>query len=63
MLRLTRRIALLFGAYVGLLLAVVAAGFLAAAIGIWAAILWALALLAALTLYRRQRPQRRSADE
>jgi hypothetical protein len=63
MLRLTRRAALLFGAYASLLLAVVVAGFLAAAVGIWAAVLWGLALLTALTLYMRQRQQRKSPDE
>ncbi len=63
MLRLIHRAALLFGAYAGLLLAVVVAGFLAAAIGIWAAILWGLALLAGLTLDMRQYHHRPSADE
>jgi hypothetical protein len=38
-----------------MLLPVVAAGFLATAVGIWAAILWGLALLAGLALYVRQR--------
>jgi hypothetical protein len=58
MLRLTRRAALLFAAYAGLPLAVVMAGFLASAVGIWAAILWGAAVLAALALYGRQRLQR-----
>jgi hypothetical protein len=55
----------MFGAYVSLLLAVVVAGFLAAAVGTWAAILWSVATLAVLALYGRQRLQRRSgsADE
>ena len=57
MLRLTRRAALLFAANAGLLLAVVAAGFLASAVGIWAAILWGVALLAGLALYGRRRFQ------
>ena len=63
MLRLTRRAALLFGAYVSLLLAVVMAGFLAGAVGLWAAILWGAAVLAALALYGRRRLQRPSADD
>lgn len=63
MLRLTRRAALLFGAYVSLLLAVVVAGFLASAVGLWAAILWGAAVLAGLALYGRRRLQRPPADE
>lgn len=63
MLRLTRRAALIFGAYVSLLLAVVGAGFLAGAVGLWAAILWGAAVLAALALYGRRRLQRPSAGE
>ena len=63
MLRLTRRIALLFGAYASLLLAVVVAGFLGAAVGIWAAVLWGVALLAGLALYVRHRLQRPPVDE
>jgi len=62
MLRLTRRAALLFAAYVTLLLAVVVAGFLASAVGVWAAILWGVAILAGLALYLRQR-QRPPDDE
>lgn len=54
MLRLTRRAGLLLAAYIGLLLAVIAAGFLAGAVGIWAAILWGAAILIGLVLYRRQ---------
>ncbi|HEU4738590.1 MAG TPA: hypothetical protein VFS54_05850 [Solirubrobacterales bacterium] len=63
MLRLTRRAALLFAAYTGLLLAVVAAGFLAGAIGIWAAILWGVVLVAGLGLYGRRRLQQPAEDE
>lgn len=57
MLRLTRRTGLLLGAYAALLLAVVVAGFLGAAVGIWASILWGLAILAGIVLYGRQRSQ------
>ncbi|TMK57503.1 MAG: LPXTG cell wall anchor domain-containing protein [Actinobacteria bacterium] len=63
MLRLPRRTALLFGGYASLLLAVVAAGFLGAAIGIWASVLWGIALLAGLALYLRRRRQRPAAGE
>jgi hypothetical protein len=63
MLRLARRSALLFGAYASLLLAVVVAGFLGGALGIWAAVLWGIALLAGLALYLRQRFQRQAADD
>jgi len=55
MFRLTRRAALLFATYAGLLLAVVVAGFLASAVGIWAAILWGAVVLAALALYGHRR--------
>lgn len=55
MLRLTRQAALLFVAYATLLLAVVAAGFLAGAVGIWASILWGALLIAGLVLYMRKR--------
>jgi MFS family permease len=63
MLRVARRAALIFGAYVGPLLAVGVAGFLAAAVGTWAAILWGAAVLAALALYVRRRFQRAPEDE
>jgi hypothetical protein len=63
MLRLARRAALLFGAYALLLLAVAVAGFLGAAIGIWASVLWGVAVLAGLALYWRQRLQRPAEDE
>ena len=62
MLRLTRRASLLLIGYVSLLLAVVVAGFLAAAVGIWAAILWGAAILIGLVLYGRQRLQRVHED-
>lgn len=62
MLRLTRQAALLFGAYASLLLAVGVAGFLASAIGIWAAILWGAVLVAALALGGRRRFQRSPGD-
>lgn len=55
MLRLIRRAGLLFGAYAGALLAVVIAGFLGSAVGIWASILWGAALLAVAIVYVRRR--------
>ncbi|HVD39001.1 MAG TPA: hypothetical protein VNC15_09240 [Solirubrobacterales bacterium] len=58
MLRLTRRAALLFGVYSSLLLAVVIAGFLGSAVGIWASILWGAAILAGLGLYVRSQSRR-----
>ena len=63
MLRLTRRAGLLLGAYVSLLLAVIAAGFLAGAVGVWAAILWGAVVIAGVTLYGRRRFQRSSPNE
>lgn len=58
MLRLTRRAALLFAAYSSLLLAIVIAGFLGSAIGIWASILWGAVVLAGLALYVRAQSRR-----
>lgn len=55
MLRLARRAGLLFGANAALILAVVVAGFLGGAVGIWAAVLWGAVVLAGLALYGRQR--------
>jgi hypothetical protein len=48
----------MFGAYLGLLLAVLIAGFLAAAVGTWVAVLWGVALLAGLAFYLGHRLQR-----
>jgi hypothetical protein len=58
MLRLTRRAALLFAAYSSLLLAIVIAGFLGSAVGIWASILWGAAILAGLAIYVRSQSRR-----
>lgn len=62
MLRLTRRAGLLLIGYVSLLLAVVVAGYLAAALGIWAAVLWGAAILIGLMIYGRQRVDRGHED-
>ncbi len=58
--RLARRAGLLFSTYAALLLAILIAGFLGAALGIWAAILWGAAAIAALVVYVRQRSDRAS---
>lgn len=58
MLRLVRRAGLLFGAYASLLLAVIVAGFLAGAVGTWAAIVWGAVILTGLAFYGRQRLNR-----
>ena len=58
MLRLLRRALLLFAAYAAVLAAIVVAGFLGSAIGIWASILWGAGILAGLAIYVRQRLQR-----
>lgn len=53
--RLLRRVFLLLGAYVALLAAVVFAGFLGRAVGIWASILWGVGVINGLVTYRRRR--------
>jgi len=58
MLRLTRPAALLFVAYLSHLLAIVIAGFLGSAVGIWASILWGAAILAGLAPYVRLQSRR-----
>lgn len=63
MLRIVRRTALMFGAYVSPLLAAIVAGFLAGAVGIWAAVLWGVAVLAALALFGYQRLRQPPGDE
>jgi hypothetical protein len=55
MRRLGRRVLLLFGSYSAVILALVIAGFLGAAVGIWAAVLWGVVLLGVLLLYLRRR--------
>ena len=59
MRRLGRRALLLFGVYTAVILAVVIAGFLGGAVGIWASVLWGAVLLGGLVLYlrRRHRPR------
>jgi hypothetical protein len=57
-----RRAGLLFAAYLGPLLAVVIAGFLGNAIGIWASVLWGAAVAAGVAFYVRRRHQRRRED-
>lgn len=53
---------LVFGSYVALLLAVVIAGFIGHAVGIWASVLWGAVLIALLVLYGRQRLRRPKVD-
>lgn len=55
MLRLIRRASLLIGAYVGVLVVVAVAGFLAAAVGLWAAIAWGAVLAAIVVIYNKRR--------
>jgi hypothetical protein len=55
LLRLFRKALLLFGIYATVLAAVVVAGFLGSAIGIWASILWGVGILVGLALYARRR--------
>lgn len=58
MRRPLRRVFLLLGTYVALLAAVVFAGFLGSAIGIWAAILWGVGVISGLVIYGRRRLNR-----
>jgi hypothetical protein len=60
--RLGRRALLLFGAYTAVILAVVIAGFLGGAVGIWASVLWGAVLLGGLVLYLRHRSRRPRVD-
>lgn len=55
MSRLARRALMLFAAYATVLAAVVVAGFLGQAIGIWASVLWGAGILAGLGIYARRR--------
>lgn len=55
MSRLARRALLLFAVYATVLAAVVVAGFLGQAVGIWASILWGVGILAGLAIYGRKR--------
>jgi type IV secretory pathway TrbD component len=60
--RLGRRALLLFGAYTAVILAVVIAGFLGGAVGIWASVLWGAVLLGGLVLYLRRRSRQPRVD-
>lgn len=55
MLRLFRRALLLFGIYTAVIVAVIVAGFLGEALGIWASILWGVGVLAGVAFYGRRR--------
>jgi hypothetical protein len=53
---------LVFASYAALLLAVVVAGFLGQAVGIWASVLWGAMLIGGLVLYGRRRLRRPQID-
>jgi hypothetical protein len=53
---------LVFGSYAALLLAVVIAGFIGHAIGIWASALWGAVLIGGLVLYGRRRFRQPQVD-
>ena len=55
MRRLLGRTILAFGAYTAVLLAVVIAGFLSQAIGIWASVLWGAMIIVGVLLFGRMR--------
>jgi hypothetical protein len=54
-LRLFHRALLLFGIYTAVMAAVIVAGFLGEALGIWASILWGVGVLAGIAFYGRRR--------
>jgi len=56
--RLARRVLLLFAVYATVLAAVVVAGFLGQAVGIWASVLWGMGILTGLAIYGRKRLSR-----
>jgi hypothetical protein len=60
--RLARRALLLFAVYTTVLVAVVVAGFLGQAVGIWASILWGAGILAGLAIYGRKRLSQSRAE-
>lgn len=62
MRRLGGRAVLLVGAYAAVILALIVAGFLGAAIGIWASVLWGVALVGGLVFYLRRRSRQPQAD-
>jgi hypothetical protein len=62
MRRLGGRAILLFGGYVAVILALVVAGFLGAAVGIWASVLWGVVLIGSLVFYLRRRTRRPQID-
>jgi len=62
MRRLARRAILLFGGYLAVILAMIIAGFLGAAVGIWASVLWGVAVIAGLALYLRRRTRQSHAE-
>jgi len=62
MRRLFRKALLLFGTYIAVIVAVIVAGFLGEALGIWAAILWGAGVLAGIAVYARRRHARTALD-
>jgi riboflavin transporter FmnP len=56
------RAARLFVAYAAVILAVIVAGFLGSAVGIWASILWGLMLVSGIALYWRRQRRRPRTD-
>jgi hypothetical protein len=60
--RTVRRAILLFASYVGVLLAVIFAGFLGSAVGIWASVVWGVLVIGAVSLYLRRRGRQHQID-
>lgn len=55
MVRLLRRAIALFTGYIAVMGAVVVAGFFAAAVGLWASVLWAVVVVGSVIVYLRRR--------
>jgi hypothetical protein len=62
MRRLGGRAILVIGAYVAVILALIVAGFLGSAVGIWASVLWGVALIGGVGFYLRRRSSQLQTD-
>jgi hypothetical protein len=61
-IRFLGRAILVFGAYTGVLLAFVAAGFIGQRVGIWASVLWGVLIIGGLVVFLRRRSRQPQTD-